>query len=73
VGAVLSGGQAPGGHNVLSGLYDSLKRYHPESVLFGFLDGPRGLFKGNYVTIDAAMIDKYRNTGGAWAPLCCCP
>ncbi len=64
VGAVLSGGQAPGGHNVLSGIFDALKRIHPESVFIGFLDGPRGLFKGDFVEVDAAMIARYRNMGG---------
>jgi diphosphate--fructose-6-phosphate 1-phosphotransferase len=64
VGAVLSGGQAPGGHNVLSGIYDGIKRLHPDSVFIGFLDGPRGLFEGKYVEIDEAMMQRYRNMGG---------
>ena len=64
VGAVLSGGQAPGGHNVLSGIYDGIKRVHPDSVFLGFLDGPRGLFEGKYVEIDEAMMQRYRNMGG---------
>ena len=64
VGAVLSGGQAPGGHNVLSGIYDGIKRQHPDSVFLGFLDGPRGLFEGKYVEIDDAMMYRYRNMGG---------
>jgi len=64
IGCVLSGGQAPGGHNVISGLFDSLKAIHPESVLFGFLDGPRGLFTGAFVEITPALMDGYRNLGG---------
>jgi len=64
IGAVLSGGQAPGGHNVLSGIYDGIKRVHPDSVFFGFLDGPRGLFKGEYVEVSPGMMDRYRNMGG---------
>jgi len=64
VGAVLSGGQAPGGHNVLSGIFDGIKRIHPESVFLGFLDGPRGLFEGKYIEIDEAIISRYRNMGG---------
>jgi 6-phosphofructokinase len=67
VGAVLSGGQAPGGHNVLSGIFDALKRAHPDSVMYGFRDGPRGVFKGEYVVIDEAMMNRYRNMGGAAA------
>ena len=65
IGAVLSGGQAPGGHNVLSGIFDAVKRAHPDSILYGFRDGPRGVFKGEYVVIDDAMIGRYRNMGGA--------
>jgi hypothetical protein len=61
---VLSGGQAPGGHNVLSGIFDAVKRVHPDSVFIGFLDGPRGLFKGDFVEVDAAMMARYRNMGG---------
>ncbi len=64
VGCVLSGGQAPGGHNVISGLFDSLKRHHPSSELLGFLDGPKGLMTGAYKVVDDALIDSYRNTGG---------
>ena len=67
VGAVLSGGQAPGGHNVLSGIYDAVKRVHADSVVYGFLDGPRGVFRGDYVVIDDALISRYRNMGGACA------
>jgi diphosphate-dependent phosphofructokinase len=64
VGCLLSGGQAPGGHNVISGLYDFVKRQHPDSKLYGFLDGPRGLYTGKYVEIDDALIDQYRQMGG---------
>lgn len=64
VGCVLSGGQAPGGHNVISGLFDSLKRHHPSSELLGFLDGPKGLMTGAYKAVDDELIDRYRNTGG---------
>ena len=64
VGVILSGGQAPGGHNVISGLYDALKATNPENVLYGFKGGPDGLLKNDYVTFDDAFIDAYRNTGG---------
>jgi len=64
VGAVLSGGQAPGGHNVVAGLYDAVKRTGPDSVFYGFCDGPHGIFNGNVTRIDDVMMDGYRNTGG---------
>jgi diphosphate--fructose-6-phosphate 1-phosphotransferase len=64
VGCVLSGGQAPGGHNVIAGLFDYVKRIHPESAVIGFLDGPHGIYAGRYVEIDADRMDLYRNTGG---------
>jgi len=64
VGCVLSGGQAPGGHNVIAGLFDFIKKHHVESKLFGFLDGPHGIFTGRYIEIDADRMDVYRNTGG---------
>lgn len=64
VGTILSGGQAPGGHNVIAGLYDGLKKAHPNSKLFGFLGGPEGLVIGNAVELTGELIDKYRNTGG---------
>lgn len=60
VGCVLSGGQAPGGHNVISGLFDSVKKHHPESILYGFLDGPKGLMTGKYKIIDHALMSQYR-------------
>jgi len=64
VGVILSGGQAPGGHNVITGLFDGLKKANPKSVLLGFLGGPAGIMKGKYKEMDAAFIDEYRNTGG---------
>jgi len=64
VGVILSGGQAPGGHNVICGLYDALKATNPENELYGFKGGPSGLIEDSYVVFDDAFIDKYRNTGG---------
>ena len=64
VGVILSGGQAPGGHNVISGLFDGIKKIHRDSRLYGFLMGPDGLIKHNYVELTADIIDEYRNTGG---------
>ncbi len=64
VGVILSGGQAPGGHNVISGLYDALKATDKSNVLLGFKGGPDGLLKDDYVEFDDAFIDAYRNTGG---------
>ena len=64
VGVILSGGQAPGGHNVIAGLFDGVKRIHPDSRLYGFLMGPEGLIKHNYRELTAELIDEYRNTGG---------
>lgn len=64
VGVILSGGQAPGGHNVIAGLFDGLKKGHPQSRLLGFLGGPIGLINGKYIEITADLIDHYRNTGG---------
>jgi pyrophosphate--fructose-6-phosphate 1-phosphotransferase len=63
-GVILSGGQAPGGHNVIAGLYDGLKKLNPASELYGFLGGPSGLLENNYVKFDDAFINEYRNTGG---------
>jgi pyrophosphate--fructose-6-phosphate 1-phosphotransferase len=64
VGVILSGGQAPGGHNVISGLFDGLKNANKKSVLLGFLGGPIGIMTGKYKEIDKSFIDGYRNTGG---------
>ena len=64
VGVILSGGQAPGGHNVISGLFDGIKKIHRDSKLYGFLMGPDGLIKHNYVELTSEIIDEYRNTGG---------
>ncbi len=64
VGVILSGGQAPGGHNVICGLYDALKATDKENVLYGFQGGPSGLLEDSFVEFDDAFIDAYRNTGG---------
>ena len=64
VGVILSGGQAPGGHNVISGLFDGIKKINKDSKLYGFLMGPGGLVDHNYVELTADVIDEYRNTGG---------
>ena len=64
VGVILSGGQAPGGHNVICGLYDALKATNPENELYGFKGGPSGLIEDNYLIFTDEYIDQYRNTGG---------
>ena len=64
VGVILSGGQAPGGHNVISGLFDGIKALNPQNKLYGFLMGPGGLVDHKYVEITPELIDEYRNTGG---------
>ena len=64
VGVILSGGQAPGGHNVICGLYDGLKALNPQNQLYGFLGGPSGLIEGKYTLLTDEVIDDYRNTGG---------
>ena len=64
VGVILSGGQAPGGHNVIAGLYDALKQANPENKLYGFLGGPSGIIEGKYVEFNDKFINDYRNTGG---------
>ena len=63
-GLILSGGQAPGGHNVIAGLYDGLKKINAGSELFGFLGGPSGLTDNKYIKFDDTIINEYRNTGG---------
>ena len=64
VGVILSGGQAPGGHNVVCGLYDALKATNKENELYGFKNGPAGLIEDNYLVFDDEYIDQFRNTGG---------
>ena len=64
VGVILSGGQAPGGHNVVCGLYDALKATNPENVLYGFKQGPSGLLEDDYIILEDEYVDMYRNTGG---------
>ena len=64
VGIILSGGQAPGGHNVITGLFDQIKKLNPENRLFGFILGPGGLVDHNYMELTESVIDEYRNTGG---------
>ena len=64
VGVILSGGQAPGGHNVICGVYDALKATNKENVLYGFKNGPIGLINDDYIEFDDAYINEYRNTGG---------
>lgn len=64
VGVILSGGQAPGGHNVISGLFDGLKALNPNNKLYGFLGGPSGLVDHKYIELSSEIVDEYRNTGG---------
>jgi len=64
VGVILSGGQAPGGHNVIAGIFDGIKQGHPDSKLYGFILGPGGLVDHKYMELTADIIDEYRNTGG---------
>ena len=64
VGVILSGGQAPGGHNVITGLFDTIKKMNPENKLYGFILGPGGLVDHKYIEITKDFIDDYRNTGG---------
>ena len=64
VGIILSGGQAPGGHNVITGLFDQIKKLNPENRLYGFILGPGGLVDHNYMELTEDIIDNYRNTGG---------
>ena len=64
VGVILSGGQAPGGHNVICGLFDGIKKVHRDSRLYGFLMGPGGFVDHQYVELTSAVIDEFRNTGG---------
>ena len=64
VGVILSGGQAPGGHNVITGLFDTIKKMNPANKLYGFILGPGGLVDHKYIEITKDFIDDYRNTGG---------
>lgn len=64
VGVVLSGGQAPGGHNVIAGIFDALKKANPKNKLIGFLGGPSGILENKWKEITAPLVDEYRNTGG---------
>jgi pyrophosphate--fructose-6-phosphate 1-phosphotransferase len=64
IGIVFSGGPAPGGHNVIAGLYDAAKRANPKSRIFGFLVGPDGIIEGEYIELDDRRVDHYRNLGG---------
>ena len=64
VGVILSGGQAPGGHNVIAGIFDGIKSINKDSRLYGFLGGPSGLVDNKYIEITSELIDDYRNTGG---------
>lgn len=64
VGVILSGGQAPGGHNVIAGLYDALKQANPSNKLYGFLGGPSGIIDGKYMEFSDEFMNAYRNTGG---------
>ncbi len=64
VGVILSGGQAPGGHNVICGLYDALKKANAENKLYGFIGGPSGILDDKYIVMTDKLIDEYRNTGG---------
>jgi pyrophosphate--fructose-6-phosphate 1-phosphotransferase len=64
VGVILSGGQAPGGHNVIAGIFDGIKDMHPQSRMYGFILGPDGLIDHHYMELTGELIDEYRNTGG---------
>lgn len=64
IGVILSGGQAPGGHNVIAGIFDALKQANPENKLYGFLGGPSGIIDGKYNELTEDIINAYRNTGG---------
>jgi pyrophosphate--fructose-6-phosphate 1-phosphotransferase len=64
IGVVFSGGQAPGGHNVIAGLFDAISSLHKDSILYGFLDGPSGIVENKHIKITKELIAKYRNVGG---------
>ena len=69
IGVILSGGQAPGGHNVISGLYDALKNANKNNKLYGFLGGPSGIIEGNYIEFDDKIIDKINWINGKLAAI----
>lgn len=64
VGVILSGGQAPGGHNVICGIFDAVKKMNKDNKVYGFLMGPGGLVDHNYMELTDELVDEYRNTGG---------
>ena len=64
IGVVFSGGPAPGGHNVIAGIFDETKRVNPDSKIFGFILGPDGILEGNYIEITSSLVDAHRNMGG---------
>ncbi len=64
IGIVFSGGPAPGGHNIIGGLFDAAKKANPETKIFGFLKGPDGIIENDYIEITASLVDAYRNLGG---------
>src|SRR6056297_515220 len=64
IGVVFSGGPAPGGHNVIAGLFDEMKRFNSASKMFGFIKGPEGLLENRYIEITAELVDRHRNMGG---------
>ncbi|WP_321413438.1 6-phosphofructokinase [uncultured Desulfobacter sp.] len=64
IGVVFSGGPAPGGHNVIAGLFDEMKRFNSQSKMFGFIKGPEGLLENRYIEITAELVDYHRNMGG---------
>ena len=64
IGVVFSGGPAPGGHNVIAGIYDETKKYNSDSRVFGFLFGPDGVLESKYIEITQSLVDAYRNIGG---------
>ena len=64
IGVILSGGQAAGGHNVISGLFDAMKKANSASILYGFKGGPSGLIENKYIEITENLLEQYRNTGG---------
>ena len=64
IGIVFSGGPAPGGHNVIAGLYDAAQKANPETIIYGFLLGPDGIIEGEAIEITGSLVDRYRNLGG---------